>query len=59
MRKIVGRVNVRNSDTNGKKMLHSFFVSEFLLFFLIFTWFSPAFSHSIDSSENETLVEGK
>lgn len=50
-----------DSDTNGKKMLHSFFVNEFLLFFLIFLSITSTFSESIDSADNndETIVDGK
>lgn len=52
------RINDIDSDTNGKKMLYSSFISGFLLFFLVSVCLTPVFSHSVDTSENETLVEG-
>ena len=33
-------------------------MSSVLIFFLIFTLFSSAFAHSVDSVEDETLVGG-
>lgn len=50
-----------DSDTNGKKMLHSFFVNEFLFYFLIFLSITSTISESIDSPDDndETIVEGK
>lgn len=44
--------------TNGRKMLHSPLVNGLLIFFLIFTLFSSAFAHSVDTVEDETLVGG-
>lgn len=51
--------NVIICVTNGRKMLHSLLVNGLLIFFLIFTLFSSAFAHSVDSVEDETLVGGK
>lgn len=50
-----------DSDTNGKKMLHSFFVNEFLLFFIIFLSVTSTVAQSVDSTDDndETIVEGK
>lgn len=50
-----------DSDTNGKKMLHSFFVNGFLFYFLIFLSITSTFAQLVDSTDDndETIVEGK